>query len=212
LQIHVTPQVDYVRWSLSSTSTPATLTIYVDSAELLPDITYAVQLAIESIGVSVTNSPFNIPILIRVEKGMIVRPAGINVVQSPCKAAPAGRQVELRVLGTTGVTFSAVVAGGPAPAQVEAQAVGSSPESFTAIPWPVSDVPWISSAQSPTVTVPSTITLAIDPSGAALFNQAHVTVVGQLDGQTYTRASDITFVCTDYPVYLPTIQQSARPR
>lgn len=68
-----------------------------------------------------------------------------------------------------------------------------------------------SSAQSPTTTVPSTIILTLNQAQATSFNQAYVTVVGQLDGATYRRASDIAFVCTDYPVYLPTVQRLAWP-
>ena len=59
--------------------------------------------------------------------------------------------------------------------------------------------------------MPSTITLTIDPTQAALFNQAHVTVVGQLEGETYTRTSEVAFVCTNYPVYLPIIRRLAWP-
>src|SRR5690606_13513274 len=85
LLVHTLPQADYVRWSLSSNSTPSTLSVYVDAAELLPDITYAIQLVIESPGAAVTNTPYTIPVLIRVEKGMIVRPPGLSVVQTPCQ-------------------------------------------------------------------------------------------------------------------------------
>ena len=211
LQVHTSPQVDYVRWSLSSDSTPSTLTVYVDAAELLPDITYAVQLVIESPGTAVTNTPYSIPVLIRVEKGMIVRPHGLSVVQAPCQPAAAPLQVDLRVLGSAGMTFSAAVDGGTAGLQTAAQADALLPAAVADVPWPVQNAPWISAAQSPTTTVPSTITLTIDPAQAALFNQAHVTVVGQLDGETYTRTSDVAFVCTDYPVYLPTIQRLAWP-
>ncbi len=211
LQIHVSPQVDYVRWTLSSQYTPATLSVSVDAAELLPDITYAVELIIESPGVSVTNTPYRIPVLIRVGEGMIVRPAALGVVLSPCEASSATPQIDLRVLGTADITFSATVDAGPAGAQVATQDAAPLPESVTATSWQVRDVPWIRSAQSPTVTVPSTITLLIDPSLAAPFNQAHVTVVGQLSGRTLTRTADIVFVCTDNPVYLPVIQSMAWP-
>ena len=128
LQIHVSPQVDYIRWSLSSDSTPATLSVFIDAAELLPDITYAAELIIESVGVSVTNTPYRIPILIRVDKGMIIRPAGISVVLSPCGASPALPQLDLRVLGTAGITFGAVVDAGPAREQNAPQDIASLPQ------------------------------------------------------------------------------------
>jgi hypothetical protein len=212
LQIHVTPQVDYVRWSLSGDSTPATLSVSIDAAELLPDITYAAELIIESVGVSVTNTPYRIPILIRVDNGMIIRPAGISVVLSPCGASSALPQLDLRVLGTAGITFSAVFDAGPAGEQSAPQDIASLPQIESAVPWLVRDVPWISSAESPAATVPSTITLSIDPSRATSFNQAHVTVVGQQEGQTYTRISEIAFVCTDNPVYMPVVSRMAWPR
>ena len=143
---------------------------------------------------------------------MIIRPAGISVVLSPCGASPALPQLDLRVLGTTGITFGAVVDAGPAREQNAPQDIASLPQIESAVPWQVRDVPWISSAVSPAATVPSTITLSIDPSSATSFNQAHVTVVGQLEGQTYTRISNIAFVCTDNPVYLPVVSRMAWPR
>lgn len=213
LQIYVLPQVDYVRWSLTSESTPTTLSVYIDAAELLPDIAYAAELVIDSVEVSVTNTPYRIPILIRVEKGMIVQPAGVTVVLTPCQASATAPKVDLRVLGTTGVTFIATVNAGPGGTQAApADAAPLPAASANDIPWQVNDVPWISSAQSPTTTVPSTITLLIDPSAAVSFNQAHVTVSGQLAGETYTRTSDVNFVCTDNPVYLPVVQRTAWPR
>jgi hypothetical protein len=212
LLVHTSPQVDYVHWSLSSDSTPSTLTVYADAAELLPDITYAVQLVLESPGTVVANIPYSIPVLIRVEKGMIVRPHGLNVVQTPCQPAAAPLQVDLRVLGSTGMTFSAAIDGGTTGQQTAAQAGTLLPAGVTDVTWPVQNAPWISAAQSLTSTVPSTITLTIDPAQAALFNQAHVTVVGQLGGETFTRVSEVAFVCTDYPTYLPTIQRLAWPQ
>ncbi len=212
LQVHTLPQVDYVRWSQSNASTPSTLTVYVDAAELLPDLTYAVQLVIESPEANVTNTPYSIPVLIRVAKGMIVRPHGLSVVHAPCPRAAAPLQVDLRVLGSAGVTFRAAVDGGPAALQTAAQGSAVLLAEAGDESWPVQNAPWISAAQSPTTTVPSTITLTLDQAQAALFNQAHVTVIGQLDGATYTRTSDIAFVCTDYPVYLPTVLRLAWPQ
>ncbi len=211
LQVHTSPPVDYVRWSLSSAVTPSTLTVAVDAAELLPDITYAVQLVIESPGAATTNTPYSIPVLINVGKGLVVRPHGLSVVQAPCPPAAAPLTVNLRVLGSAGMTFTAAVAAGTADRQGAAHAGPSLPAAAADIAWEVDNVPWISAAQSPTTTVPSTITLTIDPAQAALFNQAHVTVVGQLGGTTYTRTSDIAFVCTDYPIHLPVIERLASP-
>ena len=127
LLVHTSPQVDYVDWSLSSASTPTTLSVSVDAAELLPDITYAVQLVLESSGTAVTNTPYSIPILIRVKQGMIVRPQGVSVVQSPCPPTTALRQVDLRVLGSAGITFTASVDGGTADLQTAAQSGAFSP-------------------------------------------------------------------------------------
>jgi hypothetical protein len=212
LQIYVLPQVSYVRWSLSSDSTPATLSVYIDAAELLPDIVYAAELLVDSVGVSVTNTPYPIPILIRVDEGMIVQPEGITVVLRSCRDSATKPKVELRVLGTAGITFDATVDSGPAGTEAATQSAAPHPESANAIPWQVNDVPWISSAESPTAVVPSTIVLSIDPLAAAPFNQAHVTVTGQLDGQTYTRTSNVNVVCTENPVYLPVVKRMAWPR
>jgi hypothetical protein len=60
--------------------------------------------------------------------------------------------------------------------------------------------------------VPSKITVEIDPSRAGALNQAHVTVTGELDSEAYTRVANITFVCTDYPLYLPVVQRLAWSR
>jgi len=142
---------------------------------------------------------------------MIVLPPGLTVLQAPCRPTGAPLQAALRVLGSSGMTFSAMVDGGPAELPTAPQAGALLPAEAADVTWPVQNAPWISAAQSPTTTVPSTITLTIDQAQAALFNQAHVTVVGQLDSATYTRTSDIAFVCTDHPVYLPTVQRLAWP-
>jgi hypothetical protein len=76
----------------------------------------------------------------------------------------------------------------------------------------VRDVPWITNAQSPTTTVPSTISLTIDPTGLAPFSQAHVVVAAQLGGQTLTRTATIDVLCTDRPLYMPVVQRLARLR
>jgi hypothetical protein len=71
---------------------------------------------------------------------------------------------------------------------------------------------WISSAQSLTNTVPSTITLTFDASRAASLNEARVTVTGRSADATYTRTADIALLCTDNPVYLPYVAQKLLPR
>jgi hypothetical protein len=71
------------------------------------------------------------------------------------------------------------------------------------VTWPIRDLPWISSATSPTTTVPSTITLTLEPVAFTFFNQAHVSVDGLLGGTSYPRVANITVVCTDNPAYLP---------
>jgi hypothetical protein len=224
LLVHIAPQVDYIRWSLSSATTPATLSVFVDASALLPDIVYAAQLVIEADGVSVTNTPYTIPVLTNVQTGVIVRPAAVTVVQTPCNAEDeeARLQLDLRVLGTAGVPFIAVVAAGPGLAAAQGLAAATAEPSLVqgaeplgaagmaAIDWEVNDVPWIVSAQSPTTSVPSTITLIIAPSRAGAFNQAHVTVTGA--GGAYIRTAEIAFVCTDFPVFLPIVQRLAWPR
>jgi len=206
LRIHTSPSADFVRWSLSSSTTPATLSVYADAAELLPGITYATDLVIDALDVSVSNTPFHIPVLVKVEDGLVIKPAAKTVVISPCAEPAAPLEVNLRVLGSAGMTFSAEVLPGPAAlAQETAQQSGQSApqQSEAAVVWPVRDVPWISSATSPTATVPSTITLVISQPSLSAFNQAHVAATGQLGSASYTRVADLNVVCTDSPVYLP---------
>jgi hypothetical protein len=213
LLVYTKSQADFVRWSLSSATTPATLSVYVDASELLPGIIYAAQLVIESDGVSVTNTPYVIPVLATVEAGVVLRPAGVTLVKTPCtdrpETAPAP-VLTLGVLGTAGATFSAVIT--PGDALAADLAAAAAPAGSNAIPWTVQDVPWISSAHSPSATVPSKITVEVDPSRAGALNQAHVTVTGELDSEAYTRVANITFVCTDYPLYLPVVQRLAWSR
>jgi hypothetical protein len=227
LLVRVAPQVDYLRWSLSSATTPATLSVFVDASALLPDIVYAAQLVVEAEGVSVTNTPYTIPVLTAVKAGMIVRPAAVTVVQTPCNAEneEARLQLDLRVLGTAGGPFSAVVDAGPGPAAAQGLAAATAGPSLeqgveplaplfaagaAVVDWQVNNVPWIVSAQSPAAAVPSAITLTIAPSRAGAFNQAHVTV--RSEDNAYTRTAEIAFVCTDYPLFLPLVQRQAWPR
>ena len=78
------------------------------------------------------------------------------------------------------------------------------------VTWTVhNDVTWISSAKSPTATVPSTITLTINQPALSLINQAHVAVNGMLDGASYPRVANITIVCTDHPIYLPFVSNNS---
>jgi hypothetical protein len=150
--------------------------------------------------------------LIRVTDGVIVRPGALTVVVTPCAPAAAAAPVELRVLGTAGALFSAVVDAGPAAAPAGAQDPQWTPQGVDALNWEVRNVPWITAAQSPTSTVPSAITLALNPAGGAPFNQAHVTVTAQLGGQTLTRTANISLICTDFPLFLPSVQRLAWPR
>ncbi len=209
LAVHLATQTDDVRWSLSSDQTPAVLSVYVDAAELLPKITYGAELVVEAVGVSAINAPYRIPILIRVGEGLVVRPAGLNVVLAPCAAPVQPLTVDLRVLGSSGLTFAAEVA--PGPAQKAETAVALEPAAVTA-EWPVNGVGWISSAQSPTTTVPSTITLTLDVAQAGVLNQAHVTVTGQYGAETFVRNANVSFACADYPVYLPFAARLLWPR
>ncbi len=211
LVVNVLPQTPFVRWTLSSPQTPATLSVVVDAAELLPGLTYAAELRIDSFGVSVTNTPYRVPILIEVKDGLVVRPHAANVLFLDCKDQPA-HQFELKVLGSPGITYRAVVDGVSLAEQPAEEDVAPAPQETDVRSWPVRDASWISSAQSVTNTVPSSITLTFDTSRAAPLNQARVTVTGQSGAATYTRTADITLLCTENPLYLPHVAQSLLPR
>jgi hypothetical protein len=197
LRVRTASQPTFLRWSLSSTTTPATLTVYADAAELLPDVTYAADLIIDADGVSVSNTPLRIAVLVKVERGLVVRPANRTIVVSPCTAEAAPLAVDLRVLGSAGITFSAAVGPGPVVAAQPASPMEA------AVNWPVSDVPWITSASSPTATVPSTITLTLNPAAFAFINQAHVSVDGVSGSESFPRVANLTIICTATPNYLP---------
>ena len=216
LRIHTSPRADFVRWSRSSSSTQATLTVSVDAAELLPDITYATNLLIDAPGVTVSNTPLQIAVLVKVESGLVVKPAAGALLVSPCSGASAPLPYALRVFGSNGMTFSASVGAGPvaeiqASAAAPAAAMALDEAAQTAISWPVVGAPWISSAESPTTTVPSTITLQINPAALGAFNQAHISVDGRLDAVSYPRVANITVLCTDYPVFLPAVYREQWP-
>lgn len=211
LRIHTSPRADFVRWSLSSSSTPAALTVSIDAAELLPDITYATNLVIDASGVTVSNTPLQIAILVKVESGLVIKPAAKTVLVSPCSGATAAVPLDLRIFGSSGTTFSAAVGAGPVMQTEAAPTVGTAPAVGVAVSWPVAGVPWISNAESPTTTVPSTITLTINPTGLTGFNQAHVAVDGQLSGVSYPRVANVAVLCTDYPTFLPAVYNEHWP-
>lgn len=211
LHVRTSPQVDFVRWTLSSSATPADLTVYIDAADLLPGITYGADLLIDGVGVSVSNTPLRIPVLVKVDTGLVLRPTARTLVVRTCAAQTEPLQISLRVLGSPGMSFSASVAPGPVATDASLPGQVVQPEAPAALEWPVNAVPWISSATSPTSTIPSTITLALTADALGAFNQAHVSVDGVLGSETFPRFANITVVCTDNPVYLPLVAHDDWP-
>lgn len=210
LVIHTSTSAPYLRWTLSDNSTPATLSVSIDGRDLLPGLTYAAEILVDSGAGNVLNAPLKLPVVVKVTDGLVLRPSGANLVRQDC-ATPgatgdAAATVDLRVLGTPGIAFSAKV--GPAGVS------GAAPVQATdAVTWPVAgELPWITAATSPSTTTPSLISLALDTtkanSGApSPFNQAVVQVTGSLSGASFERSAVITLVCANNVVYFPYVRK-----
>ncbi|MEZ4659610.1 MAG: hypothetical protein R2911_18795 [Caldilineaceae bacterium] len=95
-------------------TTPVTLSIPVDASDLLPG-TYNVNLRITTGNPEVVNNPFNIPISIEVKPAAItLTPSVAAFVFKPAEGAttctPDNTDVVLKVGGTQGLNYTAVVA------------------------------------------------------------------------------------------------------
>jgi len=202
IYVRVSPAVSWVHWSLSSAQTPATLTISVDAAELLPGGAYGAKVLVETSRTNVANAPLSIPLLVVVTDGLVVRPANAVLAPFPCPEPGLQPQLTLEVLGSAGMTFTAEVK----PHTLEADRMLLNPAA-PLVNWPIDQASWIMSAQSLTTLVPATIVLGFDVAQAATFNQADVVVYGVLGNVPYRRVATVSLVCAPNMVYLPQINR-----
>lgn len=108
----------------------------------------------------------------------------------------------LEVLGSGGMTFSVAVR--PHTREdIGLLMTAAAP----LIDWPIDQVSWITSAQSLTTSVPSTIVLGFDLAQAATFNQADIVVRGVLSGASFDRVTTVSLVCAPDILYLPQINR-----
>jgi hypothetical protein len=81
-----------------------------------------------------------------------------------------------------------------------ARVAGSAP----AVDWP-STVPWVTAA-SPTVTLPSTLAVVIDPNLAAPQDEAQIVVWSLKDGVLqYRYVGGVYYICTNHALFLPAV-------
>ena len=194
------PAAPYVTWTVSGSQTNANLAVSLDATALIPGGVYGANLVITARSSHVANSPLVIPVIVRVT-GAAINPPRSAVVVYPCNRVPgplATITQTLTVVGdqaSWGKTFSITVE--PATA---AGVTGVTPQ----VDWP-SNVPWVA-ASSPTMTVPSTLEIIVDPNQAADDDEALIVLISSLDGNSQLRyTSSLRLICTNHATFVPLI-------
>ena len=106
-------QVEDATWvkSLSSVSgsTPAELTLAVDATGLSAG-TYTVNIRITSNDVAVQNTPLTVPVTLAVlDDKLTINPTVANMSIFPCPTSPAAVIEELRIAGTSTISYTAFI-------------------------------------------------------------------------------------------------------
>lgn len=112
------------RFNVSSSTTPATLSLTVDAADLAPG-SYSLSILVTTTDSNVANNPYTIPVEIEVSPAAIeVSPAAASFVYMPCTDTLEARSTQLTVSGTPGVNYTAVIAELPEVEEAQAQLEG----------------------------------------------------------------------------------------
>lgn len=199
----IDPAVSFAQVVAGGTGeTPATVTVELLAGALLPGGVYGTNLVVTATRDRVIDTPQIVPILVRVLDGIVVRPALAAVVVFPCTAEnKVSTTRTFEIVGTLGSTFSARVV----PADIMAgEAPGvSSPESSVGpvASWP-SSVPWITAVESGQITVPTTLTVTVNPALGPDFAEA---VLEVSSGQSVSTRATVSLICANQLVYLPYI-------
>lgn len=210
--VETAPPVSFVNAIQTSGATPGDVVVTVDATDLLPiseltDLeaslmlapaagvftpTYGANLVMKSANPLVLNSPLTVPVFIEVTPGIVMRPNRISIPllateSSPDCQASLPLMTEVRVLGTSGSTFTVDVTEQPA---------------------------WLSWTTSGDV-VPATLTLTARPGDTPLTPLTPVveaeivlraTVPGAIQSQTVRRVP-LRIACHKSLLYLPIVNR-----
>jgi hypothetical protein len=197
------PNAAFVSWTLSSNQTNANLAVSLDASTLLPGGVYGVNLVITAQSAQVANSPLVIPVIVRVT-GVAVSPPQQVVINYPCNRVPGPLETITRTMTIVGDqvswgrTFSVTVE-----PPTSKRVTGGVPR----IDWP-SNVTWVT-ASSPTMTIPSTLEVIIDPNQATDDDTALIVLTSPLDETSSLQyTSELHFICTDHAIFMPLIERN----
>ena len=195
------PSAGFVSWTLSGNQTNANLGLSLDAAALLPGGVYGVNLVITAKSTQVANSPLVIPVIVRVT-GVAVNPPRQVLLKYPCNRDSGPLETITRTMTIVGDqvswgrTFSVTVE--PPTSQ---RGAGVAPR----IDWP-SRVDWVT-ASSPTMTIPSTLEVIVDPNQATDDDTALIVLTSPLDETSSLQyTTQLHFICTDHAIFMPLMQ------
>ena len=220
-------------------SAPIEITYTINGAVMSPNETYNAALVITSSDPTVTNQPLRIPIKVVVTlPPLSADPPGTTALYYPCEEPLAPKELTLRITGVPGRRFSALVTDvGAARAagltgdvylgQVTPegrlllrdaagkQATIDFPQArelmaTDTVNWP-SSVPWITAVSSVTNTVPTNMTIAVDPAQrTSNFERAALVLLATSyaeDGDLIAQPYWISLNCATEASWLPLINR-----
>ena len=220
-------------------SAPIQITYSINGSAMTPDQTYNAALLITSSDPSVTNDPLRIPIKVVVTLPPLrADPPGATAAYYPCQDPLAAKQFTLQITGIPGRRFSALVTdvsaaraagltdsvylGEVTPdgmlrlrnaAGKEAEIAfpeGRALMATDTITWPTS-VPWITAVSSVTNTVPTAMTINIDPNLRTNdFERAALVLLAASyadDSDLVAQPYWITLNCANNAAWLPLINR-----
>ncbi|MDI9547743.1 MAG: hypothetical protein QM346_09075 [Chloroflexota bacterium] len=127
--VEVEDGAEWVRWTVSSSRTPAVLGVVFDAAGL-PAGQYTERLVIDSDSEAVINTPVTVDLSLTVRDGLVVYPAEIVVPLHDCSEGAGAVQVQVAIDGTPGTGYTLQLEDDPAWVSVDALS-GSVPGSAT---------------------------------------------------------------------------------
>ena len=104
--VDVEDGAEWVRWTVSSSRTPAVLGVVFDAAGL-PAGQYTERLVIDSDSEAVINTPVTVDLSLTVRDGLVVYPAEIVVPLHDCSEGAGAVQVQVAIDGTPGTGYAA---------------------------------------------------------------------------------------------------------
>jgi len=113
------------RFNVSSSTTPAQISVTVDAADLMPG-TYDLNVIVTAPGQDVINEPLTIPLAIEVAPAAVtVSPASAGFVYFPCAAPFEANSQQLTIGGTSGISYTAAIMDVPTVTAAQERLAGS---------------------------------------------------------------------------------------